>query len=124
MDTSAQGMKRRRYRTEEKERIVIETLEPGASVSRVAQRYALNANVVFRWRREYREGRFKNGAGVTHLLPVNVSDEQIVETANVGRVIPPTPWGTMEIQLPKGKVQITGRVDLMTLRAAMESLMR
>ena len=57
MDTSRLGIKRRRWTIEEKQRIVLETLEPGTSVPRVAQKYALNANLVFTWRRQYREGR-------------------------------------------------------------------
>ena len=36
----------------EKQRIVAETLVPGASVSVVARRHDVNANQVFKWRRE------------------------------------------------------------------------
>jgi transposase len=36
----------------EKQRIVAETLVPGASVSIVARRHDVNANQVFKWRRE------------------------------------------------------------------------
>ncbi len=32
------------------------TLEPGASVARVAQAEGVNANQVFQWRQAYREG--------------------------------------------------------------------
>ena len=38
---------RRRRSVEERRRIVEETLEPGALVARVAQRYGVNANQVF-----------------------------------------------------------------------------
>jgi transposase-like protein len=37
---------------EEKRRIVAETLEPGSSVSIVARRHDLNANLLFTWRRK------------------------------------------------------------------------
>ena len=80
MDTSEQTtpetvkqMKRRRRSLEEKRRIVEETLEPGASVARVARRHAVNANQVFYWRKKYREGRLGKGRSST-LLPVAVSD--------------------------------------------------
>src|SRR5580658_8263601 len=44
---------RRRQWTEGfKRQIVAETLEPGASVSIVARRHDVNANQLFRWRRE------------------------------------------------------------------------
>ena len=44
--------RRRSWPVTEKRRIVAETLEPGASVSVVARRYDVNANQVFKWRRE------------------------------------------------------------------------
>jgi transposase len=47
----------------EKRRIVAETLVPGASVSVVARRHDVNANQVFKWRREL-------GAGDRAGLPV------------------------------------------------------
>ena len=43
---------RRSWSEEEKRRIVEETLLPGASVATVAQRHALNANLLFSWRRQ------------------------------------------------------------------------
>jgi transposase len=123
VDTSGQGIRRRRRWTiEEKQRIVLETLEAGISVPRVAQRYSLHPNLVFTWRRQYQDGRLKKGAESTGLLPVKVSDERLVDAANVRYVVSRVPLGTMEIQLSKGKLHITGRVDLLTLRAAIECL--
>ena len=43
-------------RVEEKLRIVKLTLEPGASVASVALAYGVNANQVFRWKRQYERG--------------------------------------------------------------------
>jgi transposase-like protein len=43
---------RRFWSAEEKRRIVAESFTPGASVSKVAQRYGLNANLLFTWRRQ------------------------------------------------------------------------
>jgi transposase len=124
VDTSEQGMRRRRWTIEEKRRIVLETMEAGMSVPRVAQRYALNPNLVFTWRRQYRDGRLKNGSEASGLLPVKVSDERSVEAASVQHEVSRAPLGTMEIQLPKGKLQITGRVDLLTLRTAIACLVQ
>jgi transposase len=42
---------RRSWSAEEKRRIVEESLRPGASVSVVARRHDLNANLLFTWRR-------------------------------------------------------------------------
>ena len=49
---SSNGSKRRQWTRAMKRRIVAETLEPGASVSIVARRHDVNANQVFKWRRE------------------------------------------------------------------------
>ena len=46
--------RRRRWSTEEKARIVAETLEPGARVADVARRWQLCPQQVFGWRREAR----------------------------------------------------------------------
>jgi transposase len=45
------------YPREFKQQVIKETLEPGASVSIVARRHDMNANVVFGWRKQYREGK-------------------------------------------------------------------
>src|SRR5688500_3305155 len=42
---------RRRWTAEEKRRIVEETRAPGASVSVVARRHDMNANLLFKWKR-------------------------------------------------------------------------
>lgn len=36
----------------------MEACEPGVSVAKLALRYGLNANMVFKWRRQYRAGQF------------------------------------------------------------------
>ena len=127
MDTSKQVLEevrtRRRWTIEEKRRITQETLVPGASVARIAQRYALNANQLFQWRQLYREGRLGSRA-TAKLLPVTIADERLVEAQKVAEPVSAEPLGTIEIRLPRGTVQITGRVELLTLRAAIESLLQ
>ncbi len=51
------GQGRRAYALAFKQQVVRETLEPGASVSIVARRHDMNANLVFEWRKLYREGK-------------------------------------------------------------------
>jgi transposase len=127
VDTSKQVLEevrtRRRWTIEEKRRITQETLVPGASVARIAQRYALNANQLFQWRQLYREGRLGSRA-TAKLLPVTIADERLVEAQKVAEPVSAEPLGTIEIRLPRGTVQITGRVELLTLRAAIESLLQ
>lgn len=47
---------RREYKEWFKVQAIEECQKPGSSVSIVARRYDINANVLFRWRREYRLG--------------------------------------------------------------------
>ena len=123
MDTSKQilrGVRRRRWPTGDKQRIVQETLEPGASVARIAQRYAVNANLIFKWRKEYREGRLGNASA--RLLPVRVARDPVWEATKAEGLASRSPMGRLEIQLAKGNLQITGAVDLIALRTAIECL--
>jgi transposase len=126
VDTSKQVLEgvrsRRRWTIEEKRRIAQETFVSGASVSRIAQRYALNANQLFQWRKKYGDGRLGIRT-TTKLLPVAIVDERMSEAEKVAGPVPPAPLGVMEIHLPKGKVRIEGRVELLTLRAAIECLL-
>jgi len=46
--------RRKHYPLEEKQRLVAESYEPGASVSLVARRHDINANLLFTWRRQMR----------------------------------------------------------------------
>ena len=57
------GRRRRRWSEAQKRQIVAETHEPGVSVPMVAQRYNLNANQIFGWRRLFREPERTAGAG-------------------------------------------------------------
>jgi transposase-like protein len=65
---------RRFWSWEEKRRMVAESFTPGASVSKVAQRYGVNANLLFTWRRQ--EGRTSavGSAEPLQLLLVTVAD--------------------------------------------------
>jgi transposase len=66
---------RRRWTIEQKRRIVEETLTPGASVSVVARRYDINANLLFKWKREAEAGelgRASATAEVADLVPIGV----------------------------------------------------
>ena len=117
----------------EKRRIVEETLEPEASVARVARAHGVNANQVFHWRRQYRQGLLDEGqAEAVNLLPVHVTGATVRKTNRQVRrpAAQPTrnssrsaPSGTMQLELPKGQLRITGRVDAEALRAVLEQLL-
>jgi len=118
----------------EKRRIVEETLEPEASVARVARAHGVNANQVFHWRRQYRQGLLGEGdAETVKLLPVHVSEalarktngqvrQQAVQ-ATCDRACNAIS-GTIRVELPKGQVRVTGCVDAEALRTVLEQLLR
>jgi transposase len=66
------GRRVRRWRSvAEKRQIVQLTMEPGASVAEVARVHGLNANQVFKWRREFQRGELVESCAA--LLPVTVA---------------------------------------------------
>ena len=67
--------KRRTWSDDEKRMIVAQTLVPGVSVSQVARRYDVNANLVFKWVRDPRFCGTNDIVPITPtFLPVEVSD--------------------------------------------------
>jgi len=65
--TGSAGPRRRRWTEEEKARLVAECDAPGSSVSLVARRHDLNTNLLFTWRRQFRERQC--GAGEISFVP-------------------------------------------------------
>ncbi len=115
--------KRRRYSIAEKRRIVEESFRPETSVARVARAHGVNANQVFSWRRLYQRGRLGGNARPVQpaeLLPVTISDPAAAP-------IPAAPSslasGTIQLQLPKGRLRIEGAVDARSLRLVLECLL-
>ena len=116
---------RRRRSVEEKRRIVEQTLEAGASVARVARAQGVNANQVFAWRRQYRQGRLERKNNETHgLLAVRVVEAAVSEATGSRSARPHrTPSGAIHIEFPKGQLRIVGRVDTEALRVVLEKLL-
>ena len=77
----------------------------GVSVSQVARRYDVNANLVFKWLRDPRFGEM-GAAGKARLLPVEVVEGHGCEAA-----APPVE-NRIEIELAGGhRMRISGRYD-------------
>ena len=115
------GSRRRFWSSDEKRRMVAESLAPGASVSKVAQRHGVNANLLFSWRR--RETRSATSAGLEalKLLPVIVADEGMAAAP----IAPSAPAGRMEIALVGGERVIVGAdVDAAAFARVVEALSR
>jgi transposase len=122
-----------------KHRIVEETFAPGQSVSIVARRHDVNANLVFEWRKQYRQGILGKGKRRERLpgpAPAAGAEQALLRIGVIGqdrsllpaagepfdlpsrpRTADPPPGraaaaGRIEIVLSNGfKVQVEGEVD-------------
>src|ERR1700727_2942155 len=71
--------RRRTWSADQKQRIIAESLAPGASVAEVARRYGLNSNMLFTWRR--RERVVNDVAKTVNIVPVRVVEATPTATA-------------------------------------------
>jgi transposase len=120
------GAKRQRRSIAKKRKIVEQTMQPGASVTRVAQQHGVKANQVFYWRSLYRQGRLGDkSTGSISLLPVTVAEataSRIVEPE--AKSSPATTAGGIYVEFPKARLRIEGRADAAALRVVLEYLLR
>ena len=107
---------RRFWSDEEKRRIVAQTRSAGVSVSIVARRYDVNANLVFKWRRDPRYG-VAVGEAVS-FLPVEIAPDRPAPVAEA-----PTPGTTVEIELACGtRLRVDARIDEASLARVIRAL--
>ena len=113
----ARRSKRRQWTEAFKRQVVAETLEPGASVSIVARRHDVNANQLFKWRREMTPEQPPGAEQSVTMLPVTITPEAVEARPRVRRT------GTIEITLAGGaRVCVRGEVSSETLRQVIELL--
>jgi transposase len=116
----------RRFRSKRERRAIVEeSLKPGASVSLVARAHDVNANQVFKWRKQYREGRLEIPAAVNALLPVKISDAPpMIRPIVKRRQAKIRRTGVIDIDLGHARVRIEGTADPDCVQAALERLIR
>src|SRR5258708_24293133 len=99
---------RRLWSDDEKRGIVAETCEAGASVSIVARRHDVNANMLFTWRRAFDAVASTGAASAETFVPAVIGPGPVPTTSPA----PPTPAGRMEIALTSGdRVIVDSDVD-------------
>jgi transposase len=114
---------RRNYTVEQKRAIVAECLEPGASLSSVALKHGMNANMVRKWVVQERAGRLvatKRGRKPA-MLPVVMSDESDapVESDTTTRSDV-----RIEIETSHGVLRVIGKVDVSMMEALLAAMLR
>ena len=108
-----------------KRRLVELTLAPRASVARIALDHRLNANILFRWRREHLRALTQAVAmPAAAMLPVTLIESQAQQstppTVSLMSERPsraaPLSASSLEIALPLGRVTLKGGIDGEVLR--------
>jgi len=107
-----------------KRRLAHQACEAGVSVSRLAQEHGLNANLPFKWRRQYRAGLFDEAAEPTALLPVTIEQEPVKQpqAESFSRGSSPAPDASIEVAFNDCTVRIGNAVDMKMLRAILALL--
>jgi transposase len=114
VEVRVRTVRRRNWSTEDKLRIIRETLAPGAVAKVVAERHGIGTGLLFTWRREML------ATAMSGLVPVEV----VPETPRVeAAVLAPEAPGVIEIAFPAGAtVRVSGDVDAAVLRGVLAEL--
>ena len=121
-ETSSGRQRRRSYDTTFKRAIVEQTLAPGASVARIAREHDINANQLFKWRRQFLlEGSAGSRRGETTPWAISLLPVTVVEEAPPS-IVAPSPPGQIEITLAGGTLRVQGVVDKAMLQLVLSSL--
>jgi transposase-like protein len=115
--------RRRRWRDEDKLRVLAEAEQPGARTSEVARRHDISRGLLWYWRRQLRQGRLAvPSAPGPMFLPVQISDP-----VPPGSAAPAVTGADprIEIVLPDGTcVRVGAEVDTAALRRVLAALRR
>ena len=119
---------RRQHEREFKEDLIAQSLAPGASVAAIAMNGGINANLLFKWRREYVRARIESAPAAATLLPVCVVADAEPEPTSQ----PPTAGGAVvsrnarpgviEIEIAGAQLRLRGAVDETMLGSVFRAL--
>jgi transposase len=127
--------RRRRWRFEDKARLVAQTFEPGVSVCTVARRHGIAPSLLFTWRRQAREGRLGGSEPAPLFVPVTTAPE-LTPSVPAGAPLAPSAseaapahpprrhrTGLIEIELGGGRrLRVDRDVDAQALRRVLSAL--
>ena len=116
VEVQVRAVRRRNWSTEDKLRIVRETLLPGAVAKAVAERHGIGTGLLFTWRREML------ATAMSGLVPVEIGAETPRAEAPVPARTTGTP-GVIDVAFPSGAtVRVSGCVDMAVLRSVLAEL--
>ena len=111
------------YPVEFKRRLAAAACEAGVSVSKLAMANGVNANMVFKWRREFRAGLLDDAPqAMSTLLPVVLSEASVVAAAATAQAAPSTIPDPIEVIFAGAVVRVHQGADGALLRTIFQSL--
>lgn len=123
VDTDSQSNNRKgrpNYPVEFKHRVATAACEPGVSVSKLAQQHGINANMLFKWRRNLRAGLLTESTSrPAQFLPVVVQrapDRTVRPSATT------SPTGFIEIVIADAVVRVSAGTDAALLQLVLHGL--
>ena len=116
--------RRRRWSTEEKLRILAQSVASGSSVMLVCRTHGISSGQPYTWRRQFRTGELTGFAPITVAPPVGQLEPPTASAEPAASSEDDQPAvGTIEVELPSGvKVRLTGVVDEAALRRVLSAL--
>ena len=119
VEVRVRAERRRNWSTEDKLRIVRETLEPGTAAKAVADRHGISTGLLFTWRKQMLATAMAGFAPVEVVPEAPKLEAPPATTSQAAAEAP----GTIELALASGTtVRITGQVDAALLRAVLAEL--
>lgn len=111
----------RQHPLEFKRALVALSLQPGASVARIAREHGVNANQVFSWRRLYEQGRLGVPALMRDdgLLPVVLAPTVPAPNGDTSHAN-----GIIVLELGEVRVRIEGQPNAATLAQVLDRVLR
>lgn len=113
-----------------KTRLVEQSMQPGASVAAIAMDNGINANLLFKWRRDRQRDAMSPGATPTVLLPVRmtpVAEEPDARSTSILAAVAPAAAkasraGVIELDIAGAQLRLRGAVDEASLCSVLRAL--
>lgn len=127
-EQDTQAKRRRREHSAALKRELIErSLQPGASVSGIALDSGINANLLFKWRREHLRANARVAVAATPssvpvLLPVTIESPPSEAAAAPSPPASRANTGSIEIDIGRARVRLRGAVDEISVRVVLQAL--
>lgn len=128
--TSGSGRVRRSHGQAFKDDLIAQSLVAGASVSAIAMKGGINANLLFKWRREHLRAMAQGAPTAATLLPVCViPDIEPVPPSQRRASAGPAAnrgirAGVIEVEIAGAQLRLRGAVDEATLGSVLRALRR